>query len=104
MLHCHLDITGLQIRKQPRIPPLLKYHERVVLLVSAVGSPESLSYSWKLDGKNITLPTCTGTETRILVISSCSVEHQGTYTCVVRNSHGSVVESEPVELKLGMYP
>ena len=82
----------------------MKYRERVVLLVSAVGSSESLSYSWKLDGNNITLPTCTGTETRILVISSCSLEHQGTYTCVVSNDRGSVVESEPAELKLGMYP
>ena len=81
----------------------MKYRERVVLLVSAVGSPESLSYCWKLDGKDVDLPTCTGTKTRILVISSCTIEHQGKYTCVVRNSCGSVAESEPVELKLGKF-
>ena len=80
----------------------MKYGDYVVVFVSAVGEEKSLSYRWKLNGKDINLANCTGINTRVLVIKSCSLEHQGTYTCTVFNIQG-VVESKPAELKLGKY-
>ena len=91
--------TDLQIIKQPQLPPSLKYGDYVAVTVSAVGDQQSLSYDWKLNGKDINLDSYTGTNTRILVIKSCSFEHQGTYTCTVNSIRGTI-ESQPSELKL----
>ena len=92
-------LTDLQIIKRPQFPPSVKYGDYVVVFVSAVGDQESIRYSWKLNGKDINLATCTGTNTRILAIKSCSLEHQGIYTCIVSSIQGKV-ESDPAQLKL----
>ena len=91
--------TDLQIIKQPQLPPSVKYGAYVAITVSAVGDQQSLSYYWKLNGKDIDLESCTGTNTRILVIKSCSFEHQGTFTCTVNSIQG-MIESKPAKLKL----
>lgn len=74
----------------------------MVIFVSAVGDRKSLRYSWKFNGEDIDPAKYTGGTTRILVITSCSLEHQGTYTCTVSNSWGEI-ESNPVHLKLGKH-
>jgi hypothetical protein len=73
----------------------VKYGDYVAIFISAVGDHKSLRYSWKLNGDDVT-----GCNTRILVIKSCLLEHQGTYTCTVSNSRGEI-ESNPAHLKLG---
>ena len=92
-------ITDLQIIKEPLVSPSVKFGEYVILSVSAVGIPP-ISYKWKKDGADITLPNCTGSDTRILSIRSCDLEHQGSYSCTVNNNQGCI-ESKSVELKIG---
>lgn len=94
--------TDLQITKHPQFPPCVKYGDYVVVFVSAVGDQESIRYSWKLNGKDTNLTNCTGTNTRILVIKSCSFEHEGTYKCTVSSIQGEI-ESDPAQLKLSKY-
>ena len=95
--------TGLHITKHPQFPPEVKYGDYVAIFVSAVGDQNSLKYSWKFEGEDITLASCTGSNTRILVIKSCSIAHQGKYTCIVSNRQGSKIESNPALLKLGKH-
>ena len=94
--------TGLHITKHPQFPPRVKYGDYVAIFVSAVGDQKSLRYSWKFNGGDINLASSTGSNTRILVIKSCSIEHQGTYTCIVSNSRGEI-ESNPAHLTLGKH-
>ena len=97
-----MDNTGLHITKHPQFPPRVKYGDYVAIFVSAVGDRKSLRYSWKFNGEDIDLAKCTGSTTRIFVITSCSLEHQGTYICTVSNSRGEI-ESYPAHLKLGKH-
>ena len=93
--------TGLHITKQPQFPPRVKYGDYVAIFVSATGEHNSLRYSWKFNGEDIKLASCTGSNTRILVIEFCSIEHQGEYTCIVSNSRGEIAKSNLAHLKLG---
>lgn len=96
----YLGREPLKILKHP-LTQCTTYNKKVTLSVSATGAG-TLYYQWMKDkqaiGSDTPLPDCTGLDTSTLLISSFAEEHEGSYTCVVKNDDNTL-ESSSADLK-----
>ncbi|MDA7658122.1 immunoglobulin domain-containing protein [bacterium] len=80
-------VNDLLISSQPSFQEVSALNEAVFSVEAT--SRAQVSYQWRKDGSDIT-----GSESRILRLSSVTSDDEGSYSCLVRNSFGSVQSSE----------
>ena len=77
------------------------YGDEVIFNVAATGAG-TLHYQWMQDEGVILgdkLNSYDGADTPTLHITSFSLEHEGTYMCMVKNEHSDILHSSAADLK-----